>query len=979
MIGSGIEPWGGDGVLDNGQASWQERERRQRSVRFLMMFLLMMLLMDGEEQNQRRHAHESSLLRKKSRSQKENGMTRSLYSDRREEDKSIHHSVQNHSRYKYLVEKNLGNDYEAEVRSWADSQLDLEKDEFAQVQEADSDKKQEDTAEAFEKKVFHFPWNSTGFYRGEWSRDDLRRAEAPEDNSASLETNNGAEKYNAKLLATVDAEEVMFEILKQRKEPLGIHHLPRGMQIKVQNASAPAVTENSKPHPSRPTLLRGMEANNKAATSDGLASGRHISLTKDSGRVAFQLYSRPIPAMKEISIIDGFVKMYDSNTVGYSTRRDILLRVNGVLIHSLGRISLVSKSSPGRSAFVIEKAETGQLHRRLRQVLESHNSDDELHQIREDALRLDQAHQTTGRHPSSAFQSTLTSMLWESTDVDLAQATTIEHDTFHRKLTAGITDEHNDTMAPSEERSRFVFPYPFVTDDNDQTLQRTPAQASRSMPPREQPLFLNAGGCDFEISMNVQAVEWGLEKWRSRAWQQANDITQLDPAGRENENIQDVEKSEKSVDKKRILDQSGKGSRSRRAFQDQSLVMTMNGTIYSPNCENFTASLNATALRTDWDHAAGRAINYSFYMMLTCLSQIVLLLRQLLHTQAQSAAPKVSLLCVGWQAILDGVICLIHIYLSLAIPLAFTALASVAFFKLLIFCVIELKFMAIILQARNANGIGNTVELLRRQITMLHLRFYVALMCTFLAFFYAWESYHRGFVLVLYSFWLPQIIRNIVTEAKRPLHHYYVYGMSLTRLVAPLYIFCTRTNFLKEVYPDIPTDVLMCELLVVWVGVQTAVLEAQGRYGARFMIPARFLPPKYDYNRPIPSSLLPPGFQDLTTSESLQNERLSPGLRPLLSRDDTPLITAGGTRNRIKGSRKNRGEVGMTSEAVTPACPDPSLPTFDCVICYNEINIRNRTGYMLAPCDHIFHKECLLQWMDVKMECPVCRTELPAL
>jgi hypothetical protein len=89
--------------------------------------------------------------------------------------------------------------------------------------------------------------------------------------------------------------------------------------------------------------------------------------------------------------------------------------------------------------------------------------------------------------------------------------------------------------------------------------------------------------------------------------------------------------------------------------------------------------------------------------------------------------------------------------------------------------------------------------------------------------------------------------------------------------------------------------------------------------------------------------------------------------------------SGGGTRNRIKGSRVNRGETGMTSETVTAPCRDPFLPVFDCVICYNEIDIRNRRGYMLAPCDHIFHKECLLQWMDVKMECPVCRTELPAL
>jgi hypothetical protein len=42
-------------------------------------------------------------------------------------------------------------------------------------------------------------------------------------------------------------------------------------------------------------------------------------------------------------------------------------------------------------------------------------------------------------------------------------------------------------------------------------------------------------------------------------------------------------------------------------------------------------------------------------------------------------------------------------------------------------------------------------------------------------------------------------------------------------------------------------------------------------------------------------------------------------------------------------------------------------PTLDCVICYNEIDVADRAGYMLAPCDHIFHRQCLEQWMEIKV------------
>ena len=117
--------------------------------------------------------------------------------------------------------------------------------------------------------------------------------------------------------------------------------------------------------------------------------------------------------------------------------------------------------------------------------------------------------------------------------------------------------------------------------------------------------------------------------------------------------------------------------------------MVLNGTIQSDTCA-FLAQVNATAWRTNPAIATARAMNYSFYMMLVCLAQIVVLLRQLVHSQSQSAATRVSLVGVGWQTVLDGLMCLGHIYLSLFLSSLFTPFASVAFFKLLIFCVIEM-------------------------------------------------------------------------------------------------------------------------------------------------------------------------------------------------------------------------------------------------------------------------------------------------
>jgi len=114
--------------------------------------------------------------------------------------------------------------------------------------------------------------------------------------------------------------------------------------------------------------------------------------------------------------------------------------------------------------------------------------------------------------------------------------------------------------------------------------------------------------------------------------------------------------------------------------RDEALVMNLIGTIESPDC-HFASTVNLTAVRTDWEQAQCKAINYSFYMMLACLTQIVLLLRQLLHTQNQSAAIRVSMICIGWQGIIDAMLCVGHILLCMMMQPVFTAFAMVAFFQ----------------------------------------------------------------------------------------------------------------------------------------------------------------------------------------------------------------------------------------------------------------------------------------------------------
>mmetsp|Transcript_34367 Transcript_34367/g.60234 ORF Transcript_34367/g.60234 Transcript_34367/m.60234 type:complete len:172 (+) Transcript_34367:911-1426(+) len=50
----------------------------------------------------------------------------------------------------------------------------------------------------------------------------------------------------------------------------------------------------------------------------------------------------------------------------------------------------------------------------------------------------------------------------------------------------------------------------------------------------------------------------------------------------------------------------------------------------------------------------------------------------------------------------------------------------------------------------------------------------------------------------------------------------------------------------------------------------------------------------------------------------------------------------------------------------------------DCSICLSELERQDR-HIMTTPCSHSFHKNCLTNWMTIKLQCPTCRSELPTI
>lgn len=246
----------------------------------------------------------------------------------------------------------------------------------------------------------------------------------------------------------------------------------------------------------------------------------------------------------------------------------------------------------------------------------------------------------------------------------------------------------------------------------------------------------------------------------------------------------------------------------------------------------------------------------------------------------------------------------------------------------------------------------------------LYSRFYFSLMV--LVFISLWafswpkmlrSAYVNLLCFAYLSFWVPQIYRNVMRNCRQALTWEYVVGISILRLLPIIYCYTENSNPLR-----FETDPFAAVVLALWVSLQVLALATQQFLGPRLFVKESWCPPAYEYHPLLhdevgdveSGSLLPIGF------------------------------VASASEAKDKNDTKDKDS-------------STNLKIFDCAICMNEIEVpvvpsketaersnlgvnwlRRRT-YMVTPCRHIFHSECLEGWMRHRLVCPICRESLPPL
>jgi hypothetical protein len=258
----------------------------------------------------------------------------------------------------------------------------------------------------------------------------------------------------------------------------------------------------------------------------------------------------------------------------------------------------------------------------------------------------------------------------------------------------------------------------------------------------------------------------------------------------------------------------------------------------------------------------------------------------------------------------------------------------------------------------------------------------------------SWPPHARAvyFNLVAFaylSFWTPQIRRNVWRNSRRAFAWRFMLGQSVLRLLPFAYFYLSSENVLF-----VEPDAVSFLGLVAWVWAQILVLAVQDVLGPRFGVPARWMPEVWEYHPVLREDNVEAGGLPigLVSSIGVPGEWSAAGSPVAAGRRMSWSLPGGeGEDGDLGGRGKREREKELRRHGML-------LRSVDCAICTEVLEVPvvranakdpsaagglvgvfARRAYMVTPCRHIFHTKCLEGWFRYKLQCPICREELPPL
>lgn len=360
----------------------------------------------------------------------------------------------------------------------------------------------------------------------------------------------------------------------------------------------------------------------------------------------------------------------------------------------------------------------------------------------------------------------------------------------------------------------------------------------------------------------------------------------------------------------------------------------------------------------------------------------------------------VSLITIGMNTIWNAYGCLCHFFLCVSYKVYICQFGFPALIYFISFSVVDIRLLYTI-WALKYNHIYTEAIILRRKLMQFYLNFYVIM---FISFFYVLKFYFdKPYTLGLICLtWLPQVMYNIYYQNKKSLPLVYYVTVIVSKMFPVVYFRGIKTNFF-ELSVDYWFICLCCGVLVV----ESALLYSQTLLGARWFLPVKYRKGRFDFYKTL--------TQLTTELNNADDVDCLICLLPLIPKEDdnecisidVNISSSNSNNSSVNGVNVNSMQtqnenvelvyrqsgsindyaIDNTNTNTNKAC------TCKCKCNYNNVkwnewiemvvdfheksmNIYNKP-YMITPCHHAFHSECLESWFKMKKECPSCRNEIP--
>lgn len=340
-----------------------------------------------------------------------------------------------------------------------------------------------------------------------------------------------------------------------------------------------------------------------------------------------------------------------------------------------------------------------------------------------------------------------------------------------------------------------------------------------------------------------------------------------------------------------------------------SMDFDVSGEIAARDCGS---GLQFRARAVDVPEFTRKVSHYSIWVNLLTIFQIRFYLTQMRYTEDGPSAAKVSIVCVGMQALMDAYDSFLHLCLGLSAQYMFNTIAVVSLLKFVLFSLLEARYLLVIWRQRHLEAFNQGWAAMRRELSWLYSRFYGILVVGLLLVYNSLDHLD-SIALFFQACWIPQILHDAWQGSRGGLSPAFFIGMAVTRTLFVVSLWGDLPGDLQifngDLYPVLPNapNNSWCAAVIALQTAQVLFMLSQRKLGARWFVPWACMPWAYNYHR---------------------HARLEPGT--------------------------------------------------DCVICMTELDPEDARP-AITPCNHQFHRACLEQWMDVKMECPTCRATLPPM